>query len=139
MLSLERRFVDEIIAHALEDDPNECCGILAGNGGKAPIYRGKAVKLYRMTNTEHSPSRYNMDSRELYKVYREIDDSGWDVMAIYHSHTHSPAYPSGTDIRLASWPDAYYVLVSLSDKEHPDVRAFRILDGEATEELLHLD
>ena len=127
MLLLERRYTDQIIAHALQEDPNECCGILAG-------YDGHVVKLYRMTNVEHSSSRYKMDPGELYQTYREIDDSGWDLLAIYHSHTHSEAYPSATDVRLATWPDAYYILVSLLSKERPSLRAFHIVDGVISEE-----
>ena len=127
MLQLERQYVDEIIAHAMEDDPNECCGILAGQDGRV-------AKLYRMTNAEQSPYRYSMDPQELYHTYREIDDAGWDVVAIYHSHTHSEAYPSATDVRLATWSDAYYILVSLLDREDPSVRAFRIEDERIREE-----
>ena len=127
MLQLEQRYIDEIIAHALEDDPNECCGILAGQDGRV-------AKLYRMGNAEQSPYRYSMDPQELYRTYREIDDGGWDVVAIYHSHTHSEAYPSATDVRLATWSDAYYVLVSLLNREEPAVRAFRIEDGTIREE-----
>ena len=131
MLELEKKYVDEMVAHALEDDPNECCGILAG-------HQGKGVTLYRMTNTEHSHYRYNMDPRELYMTYREIDDNGWELLAIYHSHTHSPAYPSATDVRMATWPEACYILISLVDHDNPAVRAFRIVDGEITEEELRV-
>ena len=125
-LELEKTYVDQIVAHALEDDPDECCGILAGPGESV-------TKLYWMTNTEHSPYRYNMDPRELFLTYREIEDNGWDLVAIYHSHTYSPAYPSATDVRLATWPDAYYILVSLMDHDNPAVRAFTIADNEVTE------
>ncbi len=131
MLQLEKRFADEITAHALEDDPNECCGFLAG-------LNGSVTKLYRMTNVEHSPYRYNMDPQELYHTYREIDDGGWDLLAIYHSHTHSEAYPSATDVRLATWSDAYYLLVSLLSKDAPALRAFRIEDGQISEEELRI-
>ena len=131
MLQLEQQYVDEIIVHALEDDPNECCGILAGHDGRV-------AKLYRMTNAEHSPYRYSMDPQELYRTYREIDDSGWDVVAIYHSHTHSEAYPSATDVRLATWSDAYYILVSLLNRENPAVRAYHIEDGGISEEELSI-
>ncbi|MFH1141053.1 MAG: M67 family metallopeptidase [Chloroflexota bacterium] len=129
MLELDKKYVDQMVAHALEDSPNECCGILAGP-------QGKVVKLYRMTNTEHSPYRYNMDPKELYLTNREIEDKKWDLIAIYHSHTHSPAYPSATDIRLATWPEAYYILVSLMEQLNPLVRAFRIADGQVKEEEL---
>ena len=127
MLSLEKTYVDEMIAHSLKDDPNECWGIIAGKDGRA-------TRLYRMTNVSASPYRYDMDGKQMNAVLKEIDDSGWELMVIYHSHTHSQAYPSSTDVRLATWPEAYYVLVSLLDHQHPAVRAFRIQDGKVTEE-----
>ncbi len=119
---------DAMVQHALEEDPNECCGILAGAGGIV-------LQHYRITNTEKSPYRYSMDGRELNQVLRELDDNGWEMQVIYHSHTHSPAYPSDTDVRLAAnWPDPYYLLVSLMDKQSPDVRLFTIWDGTVAEE-----
>lgn len=119
---------DAMVQHALEEDPNECCGILAGAGGIV-------LQHYRITNTEKSPYRYSMDGRELNQVLRELDDNGWEMQVIYHSHTHSPAYPSDTDVRLAAnWPDPYYLLVSLMDKQSPDVRLFTIGDGAVSEE-----
>ncbi len=119
---------DAMVEHALEEDPNECCGILAGAGGIV-------LQHYRITNTEKSPYRYSMDGRELNQVLRELDDNGWEMQVIYHSHTHSPAYPSDTDVRLAAnWPDPYYLLVSLMDKQSPDVRLFTIFDGTVAEE-----
>ena len=119
---------DAMVQHALEEDPNECCGILAGAGGIV-------LQHYRITNTERSPYRYSMDGRELNQVLRELDDNGWEMQVIYHSHTHSPAYPSDTDVRLAAnWPDPYYLLVSLMDKQSPDVRLFTIWDGAVSEE-----
>ena len=127
MLELEQQYADEIIAHALAEDPNECCGILAG-------LRGKVSYLYRMTNVQQSPYRYSMDPKELYRTYREIDDTGKEVLAIYHSHTHTEAYPSPTDIRLASWPDTFYIIASLEDLSRPVLRAFRILNEKVTEE-----
>lgn len=126
-LKLPQAFIDEMVAHAKEDAPNECCGIIAGNAGTA-------TKLYRARNAEASPYRYSVDSRDLLKIHRECEDNGWDFLAIYHSHTASEAYPSPTDVRLAMWPEAYYVLVSLENADSPAVRAFRILDGEITEE-----
>ncbi|MFQ5861354.1 MAG: M67 family metallopeptidase [Dehalococcoidia bacterium] len=131
MFRIEKQYAEEMVRHALEDDPNECCGFLAAKDGSV-------VKLYRMTNVEHSPYRYNMDSRELYRVYREIEDNGWELLVIYHSHTHSQAYPSATDVRLATWPEAFYLVISLEDKENPVVRAFRIVEGEVTEEPLEI-
>ena len=126
-LPLPQPFIDELIAHAQEDAPNECCGIIAGDDGSA-------VKLFRAKNSEASPWRYNVDPKDLFRIFRECDEKGWSFLAIYHSHTASEAYPSPTDVRLAFWPEAYYVLVSLQDAANPVVRAFRILEGEITEE-----
>ena len=129
MLQIERHLYDEMIAHALEDDSIECCGVLAGTNGQFQ-------RLYRMTNVENSPFRFSWDSKELIKVWMEMEDNGWEHRAVYHSHTHSEAYPSSTDVRLAAWPEAYYIIVSLMDKESPTMRAFRILDGSISEEEL---
>ena len=138
MMQLEQHYVDEIVAHALEEDPNECCGILAGQDGHV-------AKLYRVTNLEHSPYRYSMDPKDLLVINQEIDDSRWELLAIYHSHTHTEAFPSATDVRMATWPDgksiwpeAYYILVSLMDKNSPAIRAFRIEDGTISEEELRI-
>ena len=127
MLYLDQKYAREMVAHALDDDPNECCGILAGSDGEIR-------SLYRMVNVEASPYRYRMDPKELLNVYREIDDRGWEIIAIYHSHTHSEAYPSATDVRLATWPEAFYILISLLQRDNPPIRAFRIEGGEVTEE-----
>ena len=127
VLTLPQDYVDEMIAHAKEDVPNECCGIIAGKDGAA-------TKLYRAINAEASPFRYSVDPKDLLRIYRDLDSNGWDVFVIYHSHTHTEAYPSPTDIRLAAWEDALYVIVSLEDDENPVVRAFHITDGKVTEE-----
>jgi len=129
VLTLPQAFIDEMIAHALEDAPNECCGIIAGQDGRA-------VKLFRAQNAEASPYRYNVDPKDLFRIHRECDENGWEFIVIYHSHTASEAYPSATDVRLAFWPETYYVLVSLIDRESPIVRAFRIEDGHVREEEL---
>lgn len=126
MLKLDQAYVDEIIAHAHEDAPNECCGIIAGSGGEA-------TKLYRAVNSEASPYRYNVDSKDLLRIYRDIDSNDWQVLAIYHSHTATEAYPSATDIRLAAWPDAFYLILSLEGAEAPVLRGFRIKEGEVSE------
>ena len=115
-----------IISHAIREMPNECCGILASKNGVA-------VKHYPITNIEQSPYRYSMDGKQVLKAYNEIEDNGWDLGVIYHSHTHTPAYPSATDVRLATWPDAEYILISLMDLENPQIQNFRILEGEIFE------
>ncbi len=132
MLTLQRSYVDEIIAHAREDAPNECCGVIAGGDDRV------AKQLYRAVNAEASPFRYNVDPKDLLRIYRDIEDHGWDVIAIYHSHTHTEAYPSPTDVTLAAWPEASYLIVSLADDANPVLRAFRIEDGNIAEEELEV-
>jgi proteasome lid subunit RPN8/RPN11 len=127
MFRLSDEIRAEMIAHAREEFPKECCGMIAGVDG-AP------VKLFRATNSEDSEFRYRVDDRELLRFLRECDDNGWQFLAVYHSHTRSEAYPSPTDVRLArNWPDHFYVLVSLQDGDSPVVRAFRIDDGQISE------
>lgn len=136
MTQVERRFVDEMVAHAREGLPNECCGILAGRDGRV-------LKLYRMTNLAASPFRFDMDPGEIVKVDSEAGDNDWELLAIYHSHTKSEAYPSDTDVRIAGgtaqlWPDVRYVLVSLKDAGDPQVRSFSIIEGVVAEERLEI-
>jgi proteasome lid subunit RPN8/RPN11 len=136
LAQIERRYIDEMVEHAREDLPNECCGILAGQGGRV-------FKLHRMTNVEASPYRYSMDPREIAQVDMEAGQNNWDLQAIYHSHTRSEAYPSDTDVRLSGgtaglWPDIRYILVSLMDADAPQVRLFRIAGEVVTEEPLEI-
>lgn len=126
-MKLPKEFVDEMVAHAVQDAPNECCGIIAGKDSHA-------IKLYRAKNSEASPYRYNVDPKDLLRIFHECEDNDWTFLAIYHSHTASEAYPSPTDVRLAFWPEAAYVLISLADPARPVVRAFRIADGAVSEE-----
>jgi proteasome lid subunit RPN8/RPN11 len=129
VLTLPQQFIEEMIEHAREDAPNECCGIIAGQDGRT-------VKLFRAKNAEASPYRYNVDPQDLFRIYRDCEQNGWEFLAIYHSHTASEAYPSLTDVRLAFWPETFYVLVSLMNLDEPAVRAFRIVDGQVSEEEL---
>ena len=127
-MHLPQQYADAMVEHALEDDPNECCGILAGT-------QTQVLQHYRITNSEHSPYRYLMEPREVLEAMRDAERNGWEFIAFYHSHTHTEAYPSATDIRLAeNWPDPYYILVSLADRANPVIRAFLIQDGRVTEE-----
>lgn len=123
---LPQTMVDQLIAHARREAPDECCGVIAGESGRA-------AKLIEAVNAERSPYRYNIDSRELLRIFNDLDANGWELLAIYHSHTHTPAYPSPTDLSLAGYPDAFYVLVSL-EQEPADVRAYRIVGGAVREE-----
>jgi proteasome lid subunit RPN8/RPN11 len=96
------------------------------------------LQLYRATNAEQSRYRYNIDSRELFRIHRECEDRRWEFVGIYHSHTDSEAYPSPTDVRLALWPEALYFVVSLRDSASPAVRVYRIVDGQVSEEELEI-
>lgn len=125
-MQIAREFIDAMIQHAREDDPNECCGALAAKDGRV-------IAHFRIANATPSPYRYQFDPKEHMLTMHKIEDLG-AVEVFYHSHTHSPARPSATDIRLAeNWP-GYYLLVSLMDKEHPDVRLYTIDLGSVSEE-----
>jgi [CysO sulfur-carrier protein]-S-L-cysteine hydrolase len=124
-MKLSRSLYDEMVEHARAEAPNECCGMVATSDGQA-------VKVYRAVNAAASPLRYEIDGAEQYRIQMDIDDAGHDLGAIYHSHTRSKPYPSQTDINLAFYPEALYVIVGLAGEE-PDVRAFYIRDGQVTE------
>lgn len=117
---------DEIVAHARAEAPRECCGVIAGQDGRP-------IQLYRLTNLERGTDLYRIDDTELYRVYRELDKRGCEILAIYHSHPVSPAYPSRTDVDLAFWSEAFYLICSLAVPGSPDIRAFRIVDERISE------
>jgi [CysO sulfur-carrier protein]-S-L-cysteine hydrolase len=125
-MRISRSLIDEMVAHAREDVPNECCGMVGGRDGEA-------TTLYRATNAEASPLRYSIEAGEQFRLMKEIEEAGEELVSIYHSHTKSPAYPSQTDVNLAGWPDAVYVVVSLENPDAPDVKGFWIRDGEITD------
>ena len=124
-MKIPRALYDQMVSHARADAPNECCGMVATSDGQA-------VKVYRAVNAAASPLRYEIDGAEQYRIQMDIDDAGHDLGAIYHSHTRSKPYPSQTDINLAFYPEALYVIVGLAGEE-PEVRAFQIRDGQVTE------
>ncbi|HIP96111.1 MAG TPA: M67 family peptidase [Anaerolineae bacterium] len=120
-----------MIQHALVEHPNEACGLLAG-------VEGRVEKVYSMTNAAHSPVTYRLDPEEQYRAFMEIEEEGWELLAIYHSHSHSPAYPSATDLELAFYPDSLYLIISLADRVRPTIRAFRIVEGVIEEERVEI-
>ena len=119
-----------LVEHAWSDFPYEVCGLL----GVRPD--GEIVH-YPIDNAERSMTYYVMDAKQLLRAMREIEDEGYGL-AIYHSHTHTQAYPSATDIRLAAYPEATYLIVTLQDRDRPDIRAFSIVDGVVTEKPVRL-
>ena len=118
---IARELVDEIVAHARREAPNECCGMVAAR-------EGRAVQVHPATNAAASPLRYQVEPHEQYRIETAIDDAGLELGAIYHSHTRSAPYPSQTDINLAFHPDAIYLIVGLAG-DAPELRAYRIVDG----------
>jgi proteasome lid subunit RPN8/RPN11 len=129
MLTLDRQVADAIVAHARRDHPDEACGLVAGPEGA-----GRAERVIEMTNALRSMTQYEFEPAEQRKVYRELDDRDEEVVVVYHSHTATEAYPSRTDVRHASQPQAHYVLVSTRDPDAVELRSFRIVDGVVTEE-----
>lgn len=133
VLTILREHVEAIIAHARRDHPDEACGVIAG-----PYRSDRPMRHVPMLNAAMSPTFYEFDSGDLLRLYREMDDNDEEPVVIYHSHTGTEAYPSRTDVNLASEPGAHYVLVSTRDGAHEsgpvDFRSYRIVDGEVTEE-----
>lgn len=121
------------MAHAVEGEPEEVCGILSGEDHTVRrVYRGINAAADRLV-------RYEMDPRQQLEIMRQIDADGEEMVAIYHSHPRSSAYPSRIDLELAYYPDSAYVIVSLSEPGKPEVRAYRIKDGTVTEEPIIVD
>ncbi len=129
MLTLDPEVRDAIVAHARRDHPDEACGIVAG-----PVGSGRAERVVEMTNAARSMTQYEFEPAEQLRVYREMDDRDEEVVVVYHSHTATEAYPSRTDVRYASQPDAHYVLVSTRDADTAELRSYRIADDVVTEE-----
>ena len=133
MLTIDQATYDAIVAHAKRDHPDEACGVVAGALGTDVPSR-----FIPMVNAAGSPTFYEFDSGDLLRLYREMDDRDEEPVVIYHSHTATEAYPSRTDVNLASEPNAHYVLVSTRDGAHEsgpvDFRSYRIVDGEVAEE-----
>jgi proteasome lid subunit RPN8/RPN11 len=133
VLTISRATYDAIVAHAKRDHPDEACGIVAGPEGS-----DRPERLIEMVNAAGSPTFYEFDSTDLLHLYKEMDARDEEPVVVYHSHTATEAYPSVTDVKLASEPNAHYVLVSTREHgnaEGPvEFRSFRIVDGEITEE-----
>jgi proteasome lid subunit RPN8/RPN11 len=124
-LFINKKLIDEMLAHAKEASPSEACGILAGK-------ENKVEKIYRMKNIEASPVSYEMDSKEQFSVMKEMEKNRMRMVAIYHSHPHGGAYPSPKDIKLAFYPDTAYIIVGLGGDE-PEVRAYLMEEGKERE------
>lgn len=121
-MKISQSLIDEMVAHAREDLPNECCGMIGGRDGAA-------TEVVRVVNSAASPLRYEMDPQGQFDALKGIEADGGELLAIYHSHTKSAAYPSQTDVNQAvAWPEQIYVIVSLADPDAPDVKAYWLKD-----------
>lgn len=121
-MRIAQSLIDEMVAHARADLPNECCGMVAGTDGEASV-------VIPVVNSAASPLRFEMDPQGQYDALKAIEDDGKEMLAIYHSHTKSAAYPSQTDVNQAvNWPDAVYLIVSLQDEDAPEVKGYWLKD-----------
>ena len=132
-VKITQKLIDEIIAHALEERPNECCGMVSGS-------RGVATEVFRARNALASPFSFDMEPSDQIGIYTAIEDRGEEILAIYHSHTKSPAEPSQSDRNNArSWPDPVWVIVSLADPGEPVLRGWDMRDGKVGEVELEIE
>jgi proteasome lid subunit RPN8/RPN11 len=121
-MRIAQSLIDEMVAHARADLPNECCGMVGGGDGEASV-------VIPVVNSAASPLRFEMDPQGQYNALKAIEDEGEEMLAIYHSHTKSAAYPSQTDVNQAvNWPDAIYLIVSLQDEDAPEVKGYWLKD-----------
>ena len=125
--------IGEIVAHALEDRPNECCGMVSGSDGVA-------TEVFRARNALASPFSFDMEPSDQFAIYTTIEDRGEEIAAIYHSHTKSLAEPSQQDRNQAKlWPDPVWLIVSLADSDEPVVRGWDMRDGKVAEVELEVE
>ena len=132
-MRIARSLLDQIVAQARDEAPNECCGIVGSRDGQA-------VALYKARNARASPLAYDIDGHDLQRIYDEIDRNELEVGIIYHSHTRTDPVPSPTDVNLASpfLPDAVYLIVGVKDPDRDDIRAWTIRDGRYSEAALDI-
>jgi [CysO sulfur-carrier protein]-S-L-cysteine hydrolase len=123
---LPRPFYNQILAHLQAEYPLEACGILAGQAGAI-------VRVYPIANKLRSPIAYEMEPQQQLAAMLEIDEKGWEMTAVYHSHPQGPETPSQTDVAQAYYPDVMQLIVSLRQRSQPVARAFRIGNGRVTE------
>lgn len=130
-MRVSRAVYEAMVAHALEERPFECCGLLAGTGGSIIVsHRAKnAADLFGI--------RYEIEPREFLRLNHEIDDADLDLIGVYHSHPFTRAFPSPTDLAQA-WEGYVYVIVSLTDFLHPVVKAYTIADGRVAEQPIEI-
>lgn len=136
-LTIPTSLAEQLLRHARAEVPNEACGLLAGD-----LAAGTATEYHPARNADASPYVYTVHPDDLVRIVFGVEDAGGDLVAIFHSHTHTPAVPSPTDRRQARYPGVYYLLATLSNLDAAPadcLRAWRIEEGESREVALHLD
>jgi proteasome lid subunit RPN8/RPN11 len=132
-MDIASELVEQIVAHAREEAPNECCGVVA----VVPASEGRPAQATRVRaarNIHASPKRFEIDGKDVARAIDEFDEAGWDIGAIYHSHTHTAPYPSQTDINFAAhWPGVEWIIVGLADPAAPEIRSYLIEEGTVRE------
>jgi len=124
MISITKNVLEQIIAHAQRDLPNEACGYLAGNDGVI-------TKAFELTNTDHSSEHFSFDPAEQFATVKQARNEQLTIIANYHSHPSTPSRPSVEDIKLAYDATILYFIISLAEQK-PVVKAFRIVDSVVT-------
>jgi proteasome lid subunit RPN8/RPN11 len=126
---LPAELLEQVVAHAREEAPNECCGVIAFEAAQP----ARAVRVYRARNTAASPLRFEIDGLEVLRFMEEMEGEGLELGAIYHSHTRTAPYPSQTDINFAAhWPGVEWLIVGLADGD-PEVRSYLIAESQVSE------
>ena len=131
MIRIPKTIYDQMLAQAKAEAPMECCGLLAGRNGAVD-------RIYPMTNADHSPVRYLIEPKEQFAAIKDMRAKEIEMLAIYHSHPHTAAYPSATDVQLAYYPEAVYIIISLQDRARPVVNAYRIVEKKITQEAFEI-
>ncbi len=129
VLALPQEVIDDIVRLAVDGYPYEVCGLVAGPSGGA-----QAMHFDPCRNAAESARVYTIDPLDHLRAERDAEDRGWEIIGVVHSHTHTEAYPSPTDVAQAPDPGWHYAIVSLRDDRNPSLRSYRIIDGEVAEE-----
>ena len=132
VLKLTREMVDQMVAHCLRGLPYEACGLFAGGAAE-----GEVRVVYPTSNAAHSALLYSVDPQQHLRADRDAEGRELSIMGVFHSHTHTEAYPSPTDVAQAPDPSWHYVIVSLRESS-PSIRSYRISEGAAIEEQIEL-
>lgn len=125
-MKIARELLDQIVDHARQDAPDECCGLIGGTDGRA-------TSVHPQTNVVRSPLRFEMHGMDVFRTTEEIEERGGQLLSVYHSHTRSAPYPSQTDINFSEgWPGIEWLIVGLASDE-PEIRSYLIADGKVQE------